>query len=354
MQCSLNGLHACPRHSLVLTAMRGGLGNAASQGVHVPAAGKLMAVVEPVVPIRLPTRRTLRQRQQALAGERGGGSWRSDGEGGGVGAADSERGLLPHAGGLASAADAAADAAMAAADAEAEAEAELEAEQQEEVLRAAAHQVALLAAKLRDEGVEVRHMPDPAGRFEEARRWQRCEFRLELAVAPAAGAGGSGEAPDGAAAAAAALGRRMAPSGRRRSLGPGPGQEVGDLLLNGTLTSRNCGTRLTLSLATAHVEEYYSKAVGCTAACWGGALTGRAVRLLLLQGIASCSGRWHLAGGTCRQACQQRRVAREGCLCWAPTLCTRNNCKPGHIQPPQPPPTPSPPPPPPPARSTTR
>lgn len=52
--------------------------------------------------------------------------------------------------------------------------------------------------------------------------------------------------------------------GRRRSLGPGPGQEVGDLLLNGTLTSRNCGTRLTLSLATAHVEEYYSKAVNYT------------------------------------------------------------------------------------------
>lgn len=233
----------------------------------MPAAGKLIAVVEPIVPIRLPVRRTLRQRQRALGGRAGGGSL---GSADGADDLDAASGALGGAaGGIADGADAAEDAALAVADVEMdvemEVEAELEAEQQAEVLRAAAHRVALLAAKLREEGVEVRHMPDPSGRFEEVRRWQRCEFRLELAVTPApgaaAGGGGGGEQPDGAAA--AALGRRVAPGGRLPSVaaGAGPGPAPGDLALNGTLSSRNCGTRLTLSLATAHVEEYNNKAV---------------------------------------------------------------------------------------------
>ncbi|KAL4452456.1 hypothetical protein ABPG75_008118 [Micractinium tetrahymenae] len=260
------------------------------QGVHVPAAGKLMAVVEPVVPIRLPARRTLQQRQQELAGEHRSSSSSSSSEGEGQGrggsAAGGERGMLPHGAlGLSGRADAAAEAAMAAVDAEAELEAELEAEQQEEVLRAAAHQVALLAAKMREEGVEVRRMPDPSGRFEEARRWQRCEFRLELAVTPAAGAAASaGGAEPPAGAAASALGRRMAPGGRWPALGSGP--SPGDVVLNGTLTSRNCGTRLTLSLATAHVEEYYSKAANYTLMI---TVLGLLQVLLLVRQMEACA-----------------------------------------------------------------
>lgn len=273
-----------------------------------------MAVVEPVVPIRLPVRRTLGQRQQALARKHGSSTGRGANGDGSSDAAAGEPGQHPHADGLSAAAEAAANAAMAAADGELESKGELAAEQQEEVLRAAAHQVALLAAKLREEGMELHDMPDPSGSFEEARRWQRCEFRLELAVAPAAAAAAStaGEEPRGVSAAAArALGRRMALGGRRPSLRLGRGHDAADLVLNGTLSSHNCGTRLTVSLATAHMEEYYGKAVrhrgeqraaspapvpfplaaGCFggAACgWGGALLAATVPLqqALLQ--------WHL------------------------------------------------------------
>lgn len=170
----------------------------ALQGVHVPAAGRLMAVVEPAQPIRMPL--APYPQQQQGRGRRG---RRQAGR--------------------------------------------VELVQRDELLRAAARRVAAMASKGQLEASDVTgdlaDPTDPSDAFEETRAWQVCEFMLDLRVRPAA-AHGEGGARQGLA--------------QDRS----GGSQV-DVLLNGTLVSRSCGMRLSLSLATAHVEEYYNKAVSC-------------------------------------------------------------------------------------------
>ena len=142
-------------------------------------------------------------------------------------------------------------------------------------LRAAARQVALLAAQQQEAGAEPQQLPDPSESFQAARSWQLCELILELSVAqpaapaPAAApaAAGAGQAqgargPLAGGSAGIALGRRgMISGGEQQQQQAGQREGLADLLLNGTLTSRGCGIRLEVNLSTAHLEEYYHKAV---------------------------------------------------------------------------------------------
>jgi hypothetical protein len=207
------------------------------QGVYVAAAGKLTAVVEPVgQPLKLPAapeegdeERPEQQRQHRAAGKQQQGSQKR--------------------------------------------------------LRAAARQVALLAAQQQEAGVEPQQLPDPSESFQAARSWQLCELILELTVAQpaapapaAAPAAASARKAQGAhGSAGIALGRRGMISGgeqqqQQQQAGQREGLAVTDLLLNGTLTSRGCGIRLEVNFSTAHLEEYYHKAVRSllTCACLAG------------------------------------------------------------------------------------
>lgn len=204
----------------------------ALQGVHVPAAGRLMAVVEPAQPIRMPL--APYPQQQQGRGRRG---RRQAGR--------------------------------------------VELVQRDELLRAAARRVAAMASKGQLEASDVTgdlaDPTDPSDAFEETRAWQVCEFMLDLRVRPAAahGEGGarqglaqdrSGGSQERLGGGPSALRQHMMRGSRRQAAleeGDGGGGSQVDVLLNGTLVSRSCGMRLSLSLATAHVEEYYNKAVSC-------------------------------------------------------------------------------------------
>ena len=160
--------------------------------------------------------------------------------------------------------------------------------QRDELLRAAARRVAAMASRGRADGGERGELPDATDAYEEARAWQACEFMLDLRVRPAPAAQRGSARRGGRAAAvrqssaavvdqgsgASALRHRAVRGRQRHALldeaaegeegSGGGGRAVVDVVLNGTLVSRSCGIRLGLSLATAHVEEYYSKAVNYT------------------------------------------------------------------------------------------
>lgn len=278
--------HHCPcPHVATTAAMLGPY--LCLQGVNVPAAGKLVAIAEPVHPVRLPAGVLLERVQQATDG---------------------------NAAGIGSAAAAAAAADVAAAGSRADAD-------REELLRA---QVALLAAHPHpqlaeldeDDGLVVRHpgaLADAAADLDaaaggDALSWGRCTFVLELGVAEqqhseladddddlmhrrrlhehhqprhqqrharqrerqqqrqrdrkqqrggsSSGSGGG----DGRAVAA----RLAAAAGRHALPGGGGGAPRRDLALQGSLTSRNCGVRLAVSLTTAHLDEVHSRAAQYT------------------------------------------------------------------------------------------
>lgn len=227
--------------------------------MYVPAAGKLMAVAEPAHPLRLPASLSLYQRW-SLGGQ--------DGDSEGSSSSPASGGLGVHA--------------------------------------------ALLEARTRRRWGEGSGKDtaaaDPASRFRDQASWQRCSFVLDLVTAqPAAadaadpvqplrhkvrhsrqssGNGSSGSSssspevasyPDGSAPGQAAVAQSDGYPGddssswqaRQEAAAPASAAPQG-MLLQGALTSRDCGLRLTLTLAPVKVDEYYSKAVSeCALRCNG-------------------------------------------------------------------------------------
>lgn len=152
---------------------------------------------------------------------------------------------------------------------------------------------ALLEARTRQrwgEGSDDVAPAGHAGRFREQANWQRCAFVLDLVIAqpPAAGAGGpvqpmrqKGYSGSGRDVAASQRGGSAAPrqadaaqrdgfeddssaspswEARHEAAGA-PAAAGSGMMLQGALSSRDCGIRLALAVAPIKVDEYYSKAV---------------------------------------------------------------------------------------------
>lgn len=241
----------------------------------MPAAGKLVAIAEAVHPVHLPAGLLLERVQQA-----------ADGSAAGISGAATAAGAAAASSGVDG--------------------------DREELLRAqvallAAHPYPQLAELDDDDGMVVRPGALAAADMEASGSggggelsWGRCTFVLELLVAeqqhaelaeeeddgplrrgrqlrehhqpldsrqrgkrrqqqrerqPRRGAGSSGGARAVAARLAAASGRHVA---------PGAAAPRRNLALQGSLTSRNCGVRLAVSLSTAHMDEVHSRAAQYT------------------------------------------------------------------------------------------
>lgn len=83
---------------------------------------------------------------------------------------------------------------------------------------------------------------------------KQCSFRLDLLVRTAA-------APPARGANASAPG---GPGSETLDAKPQLALAAGDMLMNGTLASPNCGLALRLGAATTHVQAYFAKAVNYT------------------------------------------------------------------------------------------
>jgi hypothetical protein len=226
------------------------------QGVHVPAAGRLMAVVQPtrviLQPVPAPCMKPQWRHDTLLSGRR----------------VQKPRAAKQQQG---------------SADAEWR-------QHGDEVLRAAARQLAVMASNGQAAAAgagsdELTPPKAPAGNSQKL-SWQACDFMLDLrvhaAAAPAAHSARRGRS--GGDDPALSLRQRMLGGSQRsdEALGVEDGavqvDGAADLALNGTLVSRSCGMRLSLSLATARVDEYHSKAVSCGG--WLGKAPGAVAGLL--------------------------------------------------------------------------
>jgi hypothetical protein len=164
----------------------------------------------------------------------------------------------------------------------------------DELLRTAALRVAAVASKGQAAGLGLSDLPDPAGAFEEAPARHVCQLMLDLRlrVRPEAAAQGqraAGRARQQGWPGASAHEGGMLPrsrGGQHHLLLAPNGLSAGDMVLNGTLVSRGCAMHLTLNLATAHAEEYYSKAVNYTLMITA---LGFLQVLLLVRQMEACS-----------------------------------------------------------------
>ncbi|KAI3438284.1 hypothetical protein D9Q98_000719 [Chlorella vulgaris] len=234
------------------------------QGVHVPAAGRLMAVVQParviLQPVPAPCMKPQWRHDTLLSGRR----------------VQKPRAAKQQQG---------------SADAEWR-------QHGDEVLRAAARQLAVMASNGQAAAAgagsdELTPPKAPAGNSQKL-SWQACDFMLDLrvhaAAAPAAHSARRGRS--GGDDPALSLRQRMLGGSQRsdeaRGVEDGAVQVDGaaDLALNGTLVSRSCGMRLSLSLATARVDEYHSKAGNYTLMITA---LGFLQVLLLLRQMEACS-----------------------------------------------------------------
>ena len=92
---------------------------------------------------------------------------------------------------------------------------------------------------------------------------KRCSFRLDMLVRAAAGS----PPPAGNTSSDDAANPSPGPGSKAAGIAagaPGPGAPAGDVVMNGTLASGNCGLSLRIGAATTHIQAYFAKAVNYT------------------------------------------------------------------------------------------